>query len=171
VPRDRSLPLSFAQQRLWFIEQLVTGKAVYNLPGAIRLRGPLNTTALELSLTEIVRRHESLRTFFATVDGQPVQVISSDCACPLLIIELSDVPESEREARVREIAFGEAKKPFDLSRGPVIRVLLLRLGAEDHVVLFTLHHISSDGWSMGILIREVATLYHAFGTGRPSPLP
>ncbi|HEX3252481.1 MAG TPA: amino acid adenylation domain-containing protein, partial [Pyrinomonadaceae bacterium] len=171
VPRDHSLPLSFAQQRLWFIEQLVTGKAVYNLPGAIRLRGPLNTTALELSLTEIVRRHESLRTFFATVDGQPVQVISSDCACPLPIIELSDVPESEREARVREIAFGEAKKPFDLSRGPVIRVLLLRLGAEDHVVLFTLHHISSDGWSMGILIREVATLYHAFGTGRPSPLP
>ncbi|MFL6286654.1 MAG: amino acid adenylation domain-containing protein, partial [Pyrinomonadaceae bacterium] len=170
VPRDEKLPLSFAQQRLWFIDQLTAGSPFYNIPLPIRMNGQLNVTALEKALTEIVRRHEALRTTFPTVDGEPVQVISP--AAPLTIdnIDLTQMAEAEREAEVvRRVAL-EGQKPFDLSRGPLLRVQLLKLAEEEHVALFTMHHIVSDGWSMGVLVKEVAALYEAYGEGRESPL-
>ncbi|HEU4833563.1 MAG TPA: condensation domain-containing protein, partial [Pyrinomonadaceae bacterium] len=169
--RDEELPLSFAQQRLWFIDQLEPGSAFYNVPSAVRLKGDLNRRALELTLTEIVRRHEVLRTRFGTVSGRAVQVIEEAEPLTLAVIELSDLEIEEREAQVREWAAQEAATPFDLSRGPLLRVKLLRLGEQEHVVLMTMHHIVMDGWSLGILIREIATLYEAFIDGRPSPLP
>jgi amino acid adenylation domain-containing protein len=172
VTRDGALPLSFAQQRLWFIDQLMTGQPLYHVPTTVRLRGPLDAGVFEQCLAEIVRRHETLRTSFPTVGGEPVQLISpAQEAWTLPLIDLSDLPESEQTAEINRLTSEDARRPFDLARGPVMRTTLARLGAEDHVVLFTLHHIASDGWSMGVLINEVATLYAAFVEGRQSPLP
>jgi acyl carrier protein len=169
--RDGELPLSFAQQRLWFINQLEPGSAFYNVPSAVRLKGDLKRGALEQTLTEIVRRHEVLRTRFGTVDGRAVQVIEDAEPVKLEVVDLSELEVEAREARVREWAAQEAATPFDLSRGPLLRVKLLRLDEQEHVVLLTMHHIVMDGWSLGIFIREIATLYEAFMDGRPSPLP
>ena len=171
VDRDRELPLSFAQQRLWFIDQLEPGSAVYNVPVAVRLKGSLNKEALEQTLSEVISRHEVLRTRFGTVGDRAVQVIEAAAPVQLEVEELSEWEVAEREARVREWAAQEAATPFDLSRGPLLRVKLLRLGEQEHVVLLTMHHIVIDGWSLGIFIREIATLYEAFIEGRPSPLP
>ena len=171
VPRDGDLPLSFAQQRLWFIDQLEPGNAAYNFPAAIRLNGPLNVTALERSVSEIVRRHEALRTTFTTVDGRPAQVIAPTLTVRLPVVNLRELPESDREAEVRRLAIEEARRPFNLAKGPLLRVTLLRLADEEHVGLLTMHHIVSDGWSTGILIREMAVLYEAFSGKRASPLP
>jgi acyl carrier protein len=172
VPRDGALPLSFAQQRLWFIDQLMTGQPLYHVPTTVRLRGPLDAGVFQQCLAEIVRRHETLRTSFPTVGGEPVQLISpAQEAWTLPLIDLSDLPEAEQTAEINRLTSEDARRPFDLARGPVMRTTLVRLGAEDHVVLFTLHHIASDGWSMGVLINEVATLYAAFIEGRESPLP
>jgi len=170
VPRDRDLPLSFAQQRLWFLDQLEPGSPFYNIPTAVRLTGPLDVAALERTLNEIVRRHEALRTTFETVDGRARQVIAPELTVPLPVTDLTDLPETEREAEALQLATQEAQRPFDLARGPLLRARLLRLGREDHVALLTMHHIVSDGWSMGILIQEIAALYEAFSSGRPSPL-
>ena len=170
VPRDGELPLSFAQQRLWFIDQLEPG-SVYNFPAAVRLKGQLNVAALKLSLNEIVKRHESLRTTFTTVDGRPVQVIAPLLTVALPILDLRELPETEREAEVQRLATNEAQRPFDLAQGPLVRATVLRLGENDHVGLLTMHHIVTDGWSAGILIREMAMLYDAFCSERPASLP
>ena len=171
VSRDEPLPLSFAQQRLWFIDQLQPGSPAYNIPMAVRLSGRLNLEVTERTFAEVVRRHEALRTRFVAQDGQPVQVVQEAGAFAIPITDLSDVPEGEREERVRALAMAEAQRPFDLQAGPLLRVSLLRLAEEDHVALFTMHHIVSDGWSMGILVREVAALYGAYVRGEESPLP
>lgn len=171
VSRDGELPLSFAQQRLWFLDQLVPDSFFYNIPVAVRLTGPLDLSALSLSLNEVVRRHEPLRTFFATVDGRPVQVISPNAAVTLLEMSLVDRGEQEREAEAVRLAQIEAQRPFDLARGPLLRTTLFRLGEQDHIVLLTMHHIVADIWSIGVLVREMAVLYGAFSRGNPSPLP
>ncbi|MCA1612829.1 MAG: amino acid adenylation domain-containing protein [Acidobacteria bacterium] len=171
APRGGPLPLSFSQQRLWFLSQLEPDNPVYNISAAVRLKGRLDIGALERTLDEIVGRHEVLRTTLATVDGSPVQVVSPPRPSRIHVVDLSGMPEGEREAEARRRATEEARQPFDLSAGPLLRSALLRLGGDEHVLLFTMHHIVSDGWSMGILIREVATLYGAFTTDRPSPLP
>jgi non-ribosomal peptide synthetase component F len=171
VPRDRDLPLSFAQERLWFLDQLAQGGSLYNLPYPIRLRGELNAAALELTLGEVIRRHEVLRTSFPTVDGRPVQRFTA--AVPLVqpVIDLSGLEEEARETERHRLVEADAERPFDLARGPLLQTALLRLNEADHLMLFTMHHIVSDGWSMGVLVREVSALYSAFCAGRPSPLP
>ena len=169
--RTRPLPLSFAQQRLWFIDQLDPGSPLYNIPAALRVEGPLDGAVLALCLGEIVRRHEALRTVFAAPDGSPVQVIQPAEPFPLPVVDLAGLPESTREALALTLVGEEAGRPFDLTRGPMLRGLLLRLGDRDHAVALTMHHITSDGWSRGILVREVAALYAAFAANRPSPLP
>jgi amino acid adenylation domain-containing protein len=171
IPRNGDLALSFAQQRLWFFNQLDPGNSAYNLPAAVRLRGPLNLPALEQSLNEIVKRHESLRTTFGKVEGRPTQVIAPTLTIKLPVVDLRTLPASERETEVRRLVTAEAQRPFDLSQGPLVRGTVLRLGDEEHVGLLTMHHIVSDGWSTGILVREVATLYVAFCAGGSSPLP
>jgi amino acid adenylation domain-containing protein len=168
---DGLAPLSFAQQRLWFLHQLDPANPVYNLPTAVRLTGRLDAAALAATIAEVVRRHEALRTTFSTEGGTPVQIVAPPQAHALPVVDLSELAESEREAEARRLADEEALRPFDLARGPLLRAKLLRLGAEDHVALLTMHHVVSDAWSRGVLIREVAALYGALAAGRPSPLP
>jgi non-ribosomal peptide synthetase component F/acyl carrier protein len=170
VSREGELPLSFAQQRLWFIDQLEPGSSFYNIPAAVRMTGNLDIEALEETLTEVVRRHEVLRTSFPTADGKPRQVIAPAAPLTLEVEELGHLPQQEREREVTRLAVEEARKPFDLAAGPLLRARLLRLAEEEHVLLFTLHHIVSDGWSMSVLIKEVGTLYEAFIRGEQSPL-
>ncbi|MCL5996769.1 MAG: amino acid adenylation domain-containing protein [Chloroflexi bacterium] len=164
-------PASFGQQRLWFLDRFEPNSPYYNIPSALRLAGALDVAALERSLNEVVRRHESLRTTFASVDGQLMQVIAPRLVLSLPVTNLEQVPEPEREAEALRVADKEARQPFDLARGPLLRAGLLRLSENEHVALFTMHHIVSDGWSMSIFIGEIATLYQAFTAGQPSPLP
>jgi amino acid adenylation domain-containing protein/non-ribosomal peptide synthase protein (TIGR01720 family) len=171
APRDAPLPLSFAQERLWFLDRLEPGSALYNVPSARRFSGPLDAPVLERALREVVRRHEVLRTTFAMAGDQPVQVIRGDLDLRLPVEDLGHLPEADREPRAREIASTEARRPFDLERGPLIRVRLLRLGPDDHVLIAVLHHIVSDAWTQGVLLDEVGKLYAAFRAGEPSPLP
>ncbi|HZG41362.1 MAG TPA: amino acid adenylation domain-containing protein, partial [Longimicrobium sp.] len=172
VPAERTgaLPLSLAQERLWFIDRLEPGSAVYNIPMAWRMGGALDEAALERSLGEIVRRHEALRTVFAEADGAPVQVIAPFDGFALPVEDLSGSSGADREAAVRRRVGEEAGRAFDLSAGPLFRAALLRLGAEDHVLLLSMHHIVSDGWSMGVLRRELSALYEAYREGGESPL-
>lgn len=169
VSRQESLPLSFAQQRLWFLDQLETGSFLYNVPRAFRISGDLNVEALRRTFDVIVARHEVLRTTFATVDGNPVQVIAESLRVPLPTVDLSQIVEREAEARRRVLE--EAQRPFDLQSGPLLRTSLLRLSEEEHVLLLTMHHIVSDGWSAGILFRELRALYEGFSTDQPAQLP
>src|SRR5215472_15538878 len=166
-----TIPMSFAQQRLWFLDQLQPNSATYNVPIAVRTSGALSVEALEQSLDEIVQRHEVLRATFDMVEEQPVQLIVPRLQVELARVDLRTLPQSEREAEARRLASEEAKRPFDLRQGPVLRASLLRLGSEDHVLLLTLHHIVFDQWSRGILLHELTTLYAAFSAGQPSPLP
>lgn len=170
-PRGVPAPLSFAQRRLWFLEQLEPGTNTYNVPRALRFKGELNVTALEQTINEIKRRHEVLRTVFRVVDGQPVQEVMPLQATSLSITDLIDLGEDDRAAQLRQLAWQEAQRPVDLVRGPLMRTSLLRLSNDEYVLLITLHHIVSDGWSTGVLMREMETLYKAYSTGRPSPLP
>jgi amino acid adenylation domain-containing protein/non-ribosomal peptide synthase protein (TIGR01720 family) len=170
IPRDTDLPLSFAQQRLWFLDQLEGSSAIYNMSAALHLVGSLQMAALEQSLNEVLRRHEALRTNFATIDERPAQVIAPDLTVTLLVIDLQRLPEVEQFPEVRRLATGEAQRPFDLTKDSLLRVTLLRLGEGSHVLLVTMHHIVSDGWSIGIFIRELETLYEAFLSDQPSPL-
>jgi amino acid adenylation domain-containing protein len=171
VSRQTNLPLSFAQERLWFLDQLEPGSTVYNMSGALRLTGRLDIDALERSLNEVVRRHEALRTSFTTIEGAPRQVISAELLLVLPVIDLSDSPESAREDEARRQAAAAARQPFDLSRGPLLRATLLRLDEQEHILLLSMHHIVSDGWSLAILFRELSALYEAYVNGKPSPLP
>jgi non-ribosomal peptide synthetase component F len=164
-------PASFAQQRLWFLDQLEPGSPFYNIPQAISIQGNLNVEALRLTFEEIVRRHEVLRTTFSLVDGSPIQVIAKHSKLSLPVIDLTSLTESERDLESARLAAEEAQKPFDLVRGPLVRAVLLALSADNHVLLLTIHHIVSDGWSMGVLFRELALIYEAFAAGKPSPLP
>jgi amino acid adenylation domain-containing protein len=171
VERTGALPLSFAQERLWVVDRMEPGGAVYNIPVAWRLGGTLDETALERALGEIVRRHEALRTAFREVDGAPVQVIAPFGGFALPVEDLSGLGEADREAALRELAREEAARPFDLAAGPLFRASLLRLSAVDHVLLLSMHHIVSDGWSMGVLFGELSALYAAYREGGESPLP
>ncbi|APR84357.1 Malonyl CoA-acyl carrier protein transacylase [Minicystis rosea] len=171
VPRDRPLPLSFSQERLWFLDQLDPGSAAYNVPIGMRLTGPLDPTALENALHALVRRHEVLRTTFATVSGKPVQVIHEEMPLHLATVDLTPLPEAERESVAHHEAEIEARRPFDLAVGPLFRARLFRISARDHVVLLTLHHIVSDAWTRGILSHEIAALYDAAVRGEPHALP
>ena len=168
---SHSFPLSFAQQRLWFLDQVHPGNPAYNLPFSRRIKGPLDVAALERSFNEINRRHEALRTRFLLIEGTPAQIVSNPQPSSLVIEDLSDVASSEREAEVQKIVAEEARQPFDLAIGPLWRRRLLRLGEQEHVLLLTIHHIVSDGWSMGVLIKEIGLLYEVFSAGKPSPLP
>lgn len=169
--RAGNLPLSFAQQRLWFLDQMEPGNPLYNLPGAVRLKGSLNVAALEESFNEIVRRHETLRTTFETVEGQPVQIITPTLRLALPVLDWQQLSKDEREAEILRWADQEAQQPFDLANGPLLRITLVRLNEADHVALLTMHHIVSDAWSTDVLVQELSTLYAAFSTGQPSPLP
>ncbi|HEY6931525.1 MAG TPA: amino acid adenylation domain-containing protein, partial [Thermoanaerobaculia bacterium] len=169
VSRDRELPLSFAQQRLWFLDQLELDMSSYIVADALRLRGDLDQAALRRALEELVRRHESLRTRFEGREGRAVQVVS-EADFALAMEDVSGRGEgAEKEALVR--VNEEVRKPFDLSRGPLFRASLLRLGPEDHIFLVVMHHIVCDGWSMGVFFRELEVLYGAFSRGEESPLP
>ena len=163
-------PASFAQQRMWFFDQFEPGSPGYNIPSAVRMTGRLHVAALEQAINDVVRRHETLRTTFAVQDGQPVQVISPALHLKLTVTDLQHLPETQREAAALRLVETEARQPFNLSQGPLLRVGLLQCGAEDFIFLCTMHHIISDGWSMSVFIGELTTLYHAFSNGRPSPL-
>jgi len=166
---NHNLPLSFAQQRLWFLDQLEPNSPAYNVPAAIRLEGQLDLAALEQSLNEIVKRHESLRTTFEIVNGEPVQSIASHAELKIDYVDLSQ--DSDREAKAKQLATDEARRPFDLSHGPLLRVAVLRLSDTEHVLLFTMHHIVSDGWSLTVLTNELASLYDAHRGGKVAVLP
>src|SRR5689334_170454 len=165
-PDRSSARASFAQQRLWFLEQLEPGQAAYNVPRAIRLSGPLNIEALRATLAEIVRRHEPFRTHFLNVDGELLQVIHDDIKIALTEIDLTSVSKNEREAQAMQLTRAEATRPFDLNNGPVFRTTLLRLGSQEHILLLTAHHIVSDAWSAVILFREFGELYEALANRR-----
>ncbi|HTQ80792.1 MAG TPA: amino acid adenylation domain-containing protein, partial [Thermoanaerobaculia bacterium] len=169
--RDGPLPLSFAQQRLWFLDQLEPGSAAYNIPLAVQLDGELAVPMLAASLGEISRRHESLRTGFAPASGEPVQVIAAAAVISLPYVDLQSLPEPAGEGEAERLAVAEARRPFLLAEGPLWRVTLVRLTPARHRLLLTLHHSISDGWSMGILVHELGSLYAALSAGRPSPLP
>jgi len=168
--KPRQFPLSFAQRRLWFLDQLVPGSASYNMDTALRLRMPLDVDALVRSLNEIVQRHGSLRTTFRAVDGEPVQVVAPELEIVIPVIDLGGLDETRREAEAVRLATEEARRPFDLAEGPLIRASLLRLGADHYIFLLTLHHIVSDGWSMEVLFRELSELYAAYAAGQSSAL-
>jgi len=168
--RDGELPLSYAQQRLWFADQLTRGSAIFNVAVAVRLNGELNVTALARTLREIIARHEVLRTIFPAREGQPVQVIVEQVEFELPVTDLRELDQAEREQVARRLAEEEAQTRFDLATGPLVRARLLRLEEAEHVALFTMHHIVSDGWSKGVLIKEVSQLYEAYSRGEESPL-
>jgi amino acid adenylation domain-containing protein len=167
----RTAPLSFAQQRLWFLDQYEPDNILYNLAAAIRLKGAFNVTALEQSLNEILRRHEVLRTTFSMVDDRPVQIIHKVWDFSLTPIELRESSSEKKEAIAARLAAEEAEKPFNLAKGPLLRVKLLRLAEDDHVLLITMHHIISDGWSIKVFIGEIEELYKAYTNGQRAALP
>ncbi|HJT65165.1 MAG TPA: condensation domain-containing protein, partial [Pyrinomonadaceae bacterium] len=171
VARDRELPLSFSQQRLWFLEQLKPGDPLYHSFQALLITGPLEVKALELTLNEIVRRHEVLHTVFETVGGRPVQRVVPFARLPLPRMDLSDLSPDERRAALEQLAADESQRPFDLAHGPLIRALLVVLDEQEQALLLTLHHIVSDGWSIGILCREISALYETFASDAPVRLP
>lgn len=164
-------PLSFNQERLWFFDQLNPGSPVYNKSVVYRVTGQLNVMALEQSLSEIVRRHEAIRTTFAALDGQPVQVISPEVSLTMLLVDLQEVPTEQRSAELQRLIREETLTPIDLAQGPLLRVHLLRLSEHEHVLLLTTHQIVFDSSSVGVFMQELAALYEAFCTSKPSPLP
>ncbi len=168
--RGRHLPLSYAQDRLWFLDRMDPGDPTLNLPSGVRLRGSLSPPALEAGLTEVVRRHQALRTRFLEVDGRPVQEVLPAAPMLLPVIDLGALPVAQRLREVKRWQAREVSEPFDLARGPLIRAQLLRLADDDHALLLNLHHIAGDGWSLGLLWEELAALYRAASTGIPSRL-
>jgi hypothetical protein len=174
IPRRTArgdVPLSFAQERLWFLDQLEPGSAVYNVCQAVRMRGTLDLVALEKSLNEIVRRHEILRTNFVASEGRAVQVIAPERAINVTVVDLcawrDGTGEEEVERRLQE----ESRRPFDFATDLLLRALVIRISASEHILMLTMHHIISDGWSIGVLFRELASLYTSACTGEPLSLP
>ena len=170
-PREEEIPLSFGQQRLWFLDQMEPGSPLYNVPAVLRLSGPLDATALERALGEVIRRHEALRTTFPAVRGRPRQVVLPARPFALPEVDLGALPPAGAAAEALRLGQEESRQPFELGRGPLLRALLLRLAPAEHALAVTLHHIVSDGWSVDVLVRELAALYGAFTAGLPSPLP
>ncbi|MBR8838437.1 MAG: amino acid adenylation domain-containing protein [Stigonema ocellatum SAG 48.90 = DSM 106950] len=170
VARDTDLPLSWAQQRLWFLDQLEEQSASYNMPAVVQITGDLKVVALEQALEEIVQRHEVLRTNFQPMNGVPIQVIAPVATVNLLILDLQGLPEAQQSVQVQQLAAQEVQKPFNLAEGLLLRVSLLRLGEQSHVLLLVMHHIISDAWSLGILIQELSALYTGYLTGKYSGL-
>jgi amino acid adenylation domain-containing protein len=170
VSRDRQIPLSHGQERMWFIDQLEPGTSIYNRPLLVRLKGKLKVVVLENCLNEIIRRHEILRTILSSVNGQPFQVISPYQPLTLSVTDISARTVEESVAEAKRRAAVEIALPFDLGRGPLIRSMLLRLSEEEHVLLLTMHHVVFDGWSEGVLFHELSVLYESFSVGRYSPL-
>ncbi|HYO67722.1 MAG TPA: amino acid adenylation domain-containing protein, partial [Archangium sp.] len=170
VPRQGALPLSFTQRRLWFLDRFHPSSALYNLAWVLRLEGVLDVGALERSFQALVHRHEALRTTFPQGDQGGVQVISAAVELPLTVVDLRELPEGVREEEARRLATGEVERPFNLETGPLLRVTLWRKGEAEHVLVVAMHHIVSDGWSMGVLARELKALYEAFTEGREPAL-
>jgi amino acid adenylation domain-containing protein len=171
VSRNSNLPLSFAQERLWLLEQLQSGSLAYHTPAAIRLDGSLDIAALEQALNEILRRHEVFRTTFSVVDGQSVQTIVPFKSVSLPVVNLGELPEAERTLKVQQLIAQWGQNLFDLTKAPLLRWKLLHLSEQEHLLLLSTHHIVCDGWSAGVFVRELAALYNAFSQGQPSPLP
>jgi len=169
--RDVDIPLSFSQERLWFLNQLNPASSSYHVPRAIRLRGRLPLAVMKATWGEVVRRHEILRTRFPTRGGRPVQEIGVPRAVPLPVVDLARLGAAAAAVRARRLIHREGRRPFDLEHGPLLRLLLFRLGPEDHVLLLTEHHLVHDGWTEGVLLRDFQVIYSAFSEGRPSPLP
>ncbi|RAM48430.1 MAG: non-ribosomal peptide synthetase [Hapalosiphonaceae cyanobacterium JJU2] len=167
----QNIPLSFSQQRLWFIDQLYHGSSFYNIPIAFHIKGQLNITALQQSLNEILKRHEIWRTNFRLVNGEPIQEIKPNLTWNIPIINLEHLSGQDWEAEVKQLVAKEAIKPFNLAKELLVRATLLKLNEQEHVLLVTMHHIITDGWSCGVFLRELSTLYAAFSTNQPSPLP
>ncbi|MBZ5521196.1 MAG: non-ribosomal peptide synthase/polyketide synthase [Acidobacteriia bacterium] len=171
VSREGAIQLSFAQQRLWVLDQVTPGSTSYNIPLALRLIGELDLAALKRGIREIVRRHEVLRTRFEAADGGPRQVIEAEVPLDLDVVELRGATKEEREAELKRLVQEEAQKPFDLKRGPLVRVKLLQVQEQDHALFLTMHHIVSDAVSAGVAVREMTALYAAYSAGQESPLP
>jgi hypothetical protein len=171
IPTRISAPLSYGQERLWLSYQCDPVSTVFNIPVAVRFKGPLDVSIFERAINEIIARHGVLRTTFDVHDGRPVQVIHPSQAVRLLCVELEGLPPADQEVGAREIAARDLHTPFELDRGPLIRVSLVRMAEQDHLFFLTIHHIVMDGWSWGVLIREFARLYESFSHGEPSPLP
>ena len=171
LPRDEKLPISFPQGRLWFLDQMEPGHPFYNLGGAVRLRGPLHIPALKKAFDEALRRHESLRTTFAGTGEEVHQVVAPEAQLQLPIVDLQQLEPDKLETEIMRLAVAEAQLPFNLSRGPLLRVTLLRVSEEEHVALFTMHHIVSDEWSIGLLIQEISSSYEAVAAGNSSSRP
>ncbi len=170
-PRDtNTFTLSFAQQRLWFLDQLEPGTFTWNIPLVIRINGELNVKAFRQAILALVERHEVLRTTFATANGEPVQVIGTEGKVTLPVIDLSNLSAAERTPEFKRLALQDAQRPFDLAKGPLMRTTLLRLGEREYIFLLTVHHIGSDAWSMGVFFKELAVFYKVFVSGAPSPL-
>jgi amino acid adenylation domain-containing protein len=171
LSRERELPLSFGQERLWFLQQLDPGSSAYNLAAAFRLIGRLEVPALARCFAELLRRHEPLRTSFPAVHGQPGQVIAETVSLAMPLVDLAGLEPRARDAEAQRLSVAVARRPFDLARGPLLRIALLRLAPEELSLVAVMHHVISDGWSIGVLAREMGALYSAFLAGAPSPLP
>src|SRR6516164_8398011 len=162
-------PTSHAQQQLWLVEQMTPGTSMNNMLTAKGFWGTFDIETLKRALNEIVARHEALRTTFTAVDGQPMQIVAPKMEPPLLILDLQSLTKVEQQHEVRRLARQEIRKPFDLEKGPLFRAALLRLSADAHVLLATMHHLISDAWSLDVLGREIAALYKVYSTGESSP--
>ncbi len=170
-PPGKPVPLSYAQERLWFLDRLMPGNTLYNLSSAYRIQENVNPAVLESSLNEMVRRHESLRTTFRPLNGEPYQIIAPSYWIPLHLMDLRSMPSRKREAAASRLTAEESQRPFDLSRGPLLRSTLVRMDETDYLFVLTMHHIISDGWSMGVFWTELSAIWDAFASGQPSPLP
>src|SRR6201991_285531 len=169
--RTNVTPQSFAQRRLWILDKLQPGNPAYNIPQPMRFRGKLDVKVFERVLNEIVRRHESLRTRFSATAEAPVQIVAPFSQFTLPLVDVTHLPEDEREQAARKLGNQDAHQPFDLSKAPLWRAQLVRLAEEDHVFLFTIHHIVTDAWSLSVFLKEIVQLYKAFSAGQDSPLP
>ena len=169
--KDQPAPLSFPQQRLWFLDQMEGGSAHYNEFGALRITGRLDVSVLSQSINHIICRHEVLRTTFAAENGVPVQIVHPPVELPITVVDLSNLSPRDQQAKIESLGAADAQLCFDLTRGPLLRMTLLRLAEQSHVLLLTIHHIVCDLWSMAVLNREFKRLYAAFSQDLPADLP